>query len=56
MTLCSVSVILFASVGIYQWKVESKKRTQILGNGTGNNVGNAQNDDIQNSSNEANEE
>ena len=56
MTLCSVSVTLFASVRIYQWKVESKKRTYILEPQILELIRNAHNDDIQNSSNETNEE
>ena len=38
-TLLSISVTLFGSVKIYQWKVESNERTHNLGNGAGNDVG-----------------
>jgi hypothetical protein len=56
MTLSAISVILFASVKIYQWKVESKERTHILGNGAGNMAGITNNDNIQNPSNETGKE
>ena len=55
-TLCLISVTLFGSVKIYQWKVESKERTHNLGNGTGNDSEIMQNDNIPNAHNETEQE
>ena len=56
MTLCSISVTLFASVKVYQWKVESKERTQMLRNVGGNDVVIIHNDNIPNPSNDTDQE
>jgi hypothetical protein len=56
MAIYSISVGLFAFVKIYQWGIQSKKKSHVLGNVAGNNAGNIHIGNGPNPSIEANHE